>query len=78
MGETPKFSNFIIETTISPIFLLNIARVSLKLSSKLFLIGKNELIKGIEIPTAIPNIKLLVLKKNGITKAVYQLNKNAM
>ena len=43
MGETPKFSNFIIETTKSPIFLLNIDNVSLKLSSKHFLIGKYEM-----------------------------------
>ena len=77
MGETPKFSSLIIETTISPIFLLNIASVSLKLSSKLFLIGKYELINGIERPTKIPKIILKVLKKKGITRAEYQLNKNA-
>ena len=63
VGETPKFSNLIIETTISPIFLLNIAKVSRKLSSKLFLIGKYELIIGIESPTAIPKIILKSLKK---------------
>ena len=78
VGDIPIVSNFIIEIKISLAFLLvKIVKVSLKLFSKHFLIGKYELIKGIDNPEIIPNNIFILLKKKGITKPVYELNRYA-
>jgi hypothetical protein len=58
--------------------LLNKDKASLKLLSKHFLIGKYELVIGIDNPTDIPKTILVLLKKKGIGKWQYKLNKKAI
>ena len=53
-GLTPSFSNFIMLTEISVIFLLKMVKASFKFSDNAFLIGIYEEIKGIVIPEITP------------------------